>query len=150
MKKKVVYMLCALMAWSSQATAVSAEQHDVAVTTSVMPTYTVTIPADTNIAFNATQTDFGKIELTRAQLEPGYAVRVSAATTALTNQADVTKTIPYALNANGKAFTSAEYQAVGDSTALTIDITKADWNQAAAGQYKGTVTFTVAYVPSDA
>lgn len=108
--------------------------------------YTVTIPADTTVAFGAAQTDFGKIELTEARLDPGKAVKVSLTHSDLKNSADTAKVIPYTVTDGTATFASAAYTAKGDSTALKINITEADWNQAYAGSYNDTVTFTVEYV----
>ncbi|MCD7762992.1 MAG: hypothetical protein LUI14_07300 [Lachnospiraceae bacterium] len=116
------------------------------ISTSITPTYTVTIPADTTIAFNATSTSIGNITLSSAQLDPGYAVKVSASAGALENAADASKTIPYALNSDGSAFTSAQFTAKGEYAALTVDITEDDWNNAYAGSYSDTITFTVEYI----
>lgn len=116
------------------------------ITTSIEPTYTVTIPGNVNVAFSATSSDFGTISLDEAKLEPGYAVWVSLATdNALVNEADSTKTISYAVNANGTAFTSASHTTAGEKTKLTIEITQEAWNAACAGDYSDTVTFTVSY-----
>lgn len=154
MRKIIAFVLTACLISSMSLPAFAADINqgsnpktvEATLTTTVAPTYTVTIPANINITFNVTSTDFGKIELTKAQLDPGHVVRVSAQTAVLKNTADETKTIPYALNTNGGAFAAAEYTAAGQSTALTLDITQDDWNKAYAGQYKGTVTFTVEYI----
>ncbi|MCD8398460.1 MAG: hypothetical protein LUD12_15010 [Lachnospiraceae bacterium] len=116
------------------------------ISTSISPTYTVTIPADTTITFNTTSTSIGNIELSSAQLDPGYAVKVSASAGALENEADASKTIPYTLKSDGSAFTSAQYTVKGEYTALAVDITEDDWNSAYAGSYSGTITFTVEYI----
>ncbi len=154
MKKLLAVALAVVLVMSLSVTAFAAEVNqnstpntsDTTITASIAPTYTVTIPADTGIVFQATSTDFGKIELTAAQLDPNYVVKVSASAGELKNQADNTKTIPYTLNVKGgAAFTSAEYDADGESTALTLNITQNDWDNAYAGQYKGVITFTVEY-----
>ena len=126
----------------------SSQQADVEVTTSVGPTYTVSIPANTTVAFNATSTPFGSVKLESARLTPGYAVQVGLnASGALKNKVDAGRTIAYAIMAGSEAFTAAQYTSAGQETKLTIDITQAAWNAAAAGQYADTVTFTVSYVP---
>ena len=56
-----------------------------------------------------------------------------------------TDKIPYAITSGGDPFTSVDLLATGDSAALNIDITAADWAAAYAGSYSDTVTFTVAY-----
>lgn len=122
------------------------KEADVEVTTTIQPTYTVTIPEDVQVTFNETSTDFGTIELTAAQIDPDHAVTVTlSASGTLKNRADKTKTIAYTVNSADGVFTSAKYQNKGDSTALTIDITQAAWDAAYAGTYSDTVTFTIAY-----
>lgn len=123
-------------------------QTDTEITTSIAPTYTVTIPANTAVTFNALSTSFGSVKLEAAQIEPGYAVKVELnASGTLKNQADNTKTIAYAVtDANGSAFTVGTYTTAGDKTDLTIHITQQAWNAAYAGRYSDTVTFTVSYI----
>jgi len=120
---------------------------DVTLTTSIAPTYTVTIPASVNVAFNAESTSFGSIKVDAAQIEPNKCIKVSLTTDGeLNNQIDSTKIIPYTVKAGNDIFTSATYLASGDKTDLTINISKDDWNKAYAGEYKDTVTFEVAYI----
>ena len=121
-------------------------QESVNISTSIAPTYTVTIPKDMAVEFNKTSTAFGTISLDEAQIDPGYAVKVElTASGLLKNKADNTKTIAYAINAGGAVFRSREYTTAGQSTPLTIDITRQAWNQAYAGDYSDTVTFTISY-----
>ena len=119
----------------------------------VEPAYIVTIPADTKVAFNALDTDFGTIELTQARLEPHKVVRVHLACDyQLKNKADESKTIPYDIvstDDGGKTGSLKKFDAQlefeGDVCPLTIRITQEDWNAAAAGEYSDTVTFNVQY-----
>lgn len=112
----------------------------------VDPAYTVTIPEDVAVVFHAASTPFGQVALTKAQLEPGYGVQVAlSASGALKNTKDAAKTIPYTVNSEEGVFTSVWYEAAGQSTALTIDISEEAWNAAYAGAYSDTVTFTVSY-----
>ena len=117
------------------------------ITTSIDPTYTVIIPADVNVQFNATETDFGAIEVEASQIHPDKCIKVALATDKeLNNAIDNTKVIPYAIkDSEGAAFTSATYLTEGDKTELSIHITASDWNAAYAGDYSDTVTFTVSY-----
>ena len=117
------------------------------ITTSIDPTYTVTIPADVNVAFNATETAFGTIEVAASQIHPDKCIKVALTTdNELNNAIDNTKVIPYAIkDSTGAAFTSATYLTEGDKTELSIHITADDWNAAYAGDYSDTVTFTVSY-----
>ena len=120
---------------------------DADITTSIAPTYTVTIPANTTVDFNATETAFGAIEVTAAQIHPDKCIKVALASDGkLENSIDATKVIPYAIkDGEGAAFTSATYLTEGDKTELSIHITADDWNAAYAGDYSDTVTFTVFY-----
>ena len=117
------------------------------ITTTVAPTYTVTIPADVNVQFNAKTTSFGKIEVTAAQIHPNKCIKVSLASDGkLENSIDETKIISYEIkDAQGNAFTSATYLTEGDNTELSIHISADAWNAAYAGDYSDTVTFTVSY-----
>lgn len=120
---------------------------DVMVQTSIAPTYTVTIPANVTVPFNAETTTFGKIIVDAAQLEPDKCIKVALTTDGeLNNTKDTSKIIPYVIQSEGSAFTSATYLAAGEQTALSIHITKDDWNKAYAGTYTDTVTFEVSYI----
>ena len=120
---------------------------DADITTSIAPTYTVTIPANTTVAFNATETAFGAIEVTASQIHPNKCIKVALASDGkLENSIDATKVIPYTIkDSEGAAFTSATYLTEGDKTELSIHITADDWNAAYAGEYSDTVTFTITY-----
>lgn len=156
MKKLTALVLAIVLTLSLSVTAFAAEINqgsdpktaNVTVTTSIDPTYTVTIPADVQVTFNETSATFGTVKLDAAQIDPGYAVQVAlTASGTLKNQADNTKTIAYTVNdANGDAFTVGTYTTAGEQTPLTIDITQAAWNAAFAGTYSDTVTFTVSYI----
>ncbi|MCC8168203.1 MAG: hypothetical protein LIO37_02535 [Clostridiales bacterium] len=158
MKKKLVSTLMGLVLVLSMTTAVHAttvdqdsnsNSADTKITTSIDPTYVVTIPADTTIRFEATSTSIGSVELTEAQLEPGYEVTVTASAGTLANDADATKSIAYTLEDASGVFTSASYTTEGESTALTVNITADEWDAAYAGSYEGTITFTVSYAVAD-
>ncbi len=154
MKKWIVLFLILSLVMSMSVSAFAAEidqdsdpkTADVTVTTSIEPTYTVTIPGDMQVQFNQTSTRFGTIKLTAAQINPGYAVEVTlSASGELKNAADKTRTIAYTVNSGDGVFSSKEYQKEGESTDLTIDITQAAWNAAYAGDYSDIVTFTISY-----
>lgn len=155
MKKLTALVLAIVLSLSMSVTAFAAginqgsdpKTADVTVTTSIAPTYTVTIPADTNVTFNTLSTSFGAVKLESAQIDPGYAVQVELnASGTLKNQADSSKTIAYTIKDANGAFTGAQYTTAGDKTDLTIDITQDEWNAAFAGDYSDTVTFTVSYI----
>lgn len=157
MKKWIALFLAPALALSLSVTVFAAEiteqngsptSADAEITTSIKPTYSVTIPQSMSVEFNAVSTDFGTIQLNTAQIEPDYAVKVElTASGTLKNEADADKNIPYVIRIKGteEAFTFGEYQNIGDSTDLTIDITQEAWDAAYAGDYADTVTFTISY-----
>ena len=142
----IVLTFALLASLSVTAFAANTTGGDADITTSIDPTSTVTIPADVNVAFNATETAFGTIEVTASQIHPDKCIKVALATDKeLNNAIDNTKVIPYAIkDSEGAEFTSATYLTEGDKTELSIHITASDWNAAYAGDYSDTVTFTVA------
>ena len=149
MKKVLTFALAVMLVMSLSVTAFAANTTggDADITTSIAPTYTVTIPADVNVQFNATETAFGAIEVTASQIHPDKQIRVTLTTDGeLNNTIDTTKVIPYVIkDASGAGFTTATYLTEGDKTVLSIHITADDWNAAYAGDYTDTVTFTVSY-----
>ena len=149
MKKLFAVILAVVMIATMSTTAFAANTTggDADITTSIAPTYTVTIPADVNVDFNATETAFGAIEVTASQIHPNKCIKVELTSDGkLENSIDATKVIPYAIkDSEGAAFTSATYLTEGDKTELAIHITTDDWNAAYAGEYSDTVTFTITY-----
>ena len=143
----LILTVCLLASMSVTAFAANTTGGDADITTSIAPTYTVTIPADVNVQFNATETAFGAIEVEASQIHPDKCIKVALATDKeLNNAIDNTKVIPYAIkDSEGAEFTSATYLTEGDKTELSIHITADDWNAAYAGDYSDTVTFTVSY-----
>jgi spore coat protein U-like protein len=148
--KKLFALLLAIAMMASMSVTVFADNTtwgDADITTSIDPTYTVTIPANVNVPFNATETDFGAIEVTASQIHPNKCIKVELTSDGkLENSIDATKVIPYAIkDSEGAEFTAATYLTEGDKTELSICITADDWNAAYAGEYSDTVTFTVSY-----
>ena len=143
----VILTVALLMSLSVTAFAANTTGGEADITTSIAPTYTVTIPADVNVQFNATETDFGAIEVAASQIHPDKCIKVALTTdNKLNNVIDNTKVIPYTIkDSEGAAFISATYLTEGDKTELSIPITANDWNAAYAGDYSDTVTFTVSY-----
>ena len=117
------------------------------ITTNIQPSYTVDIPADTAIDFNTKDKIFEtELGLSKAQLNPGYKVKVTATVNPLKNKKDSSKTIPFALHkADGTAFTSATFADTIEKVQLRVHITEDAWNKAPAGDYEGSVTFTITY-----
>lgn len=115
------------------------------ITANVGVSYQISIPESQEITFGVESTEIGDVAVTAAQIEEGYQITFTATCDGLMEKTgDATKTIAYALNSGGVAFTSASFTGV-DSQALTVDITTEAWNAAAVGQYSDTITFTVNY-----
>ena len=143
----VILAICLMASFSVTAFAENSTGGEADITTSIAPTYTVTIPGDINVQFNATETDFGAIEVVASQIHPDKCIKVALTTDGkLENGIDDTKVIPYEIkDSEGAVFTSATYLTEGDNTELSIHITADDWNAAYAGDYSDTVTFTISY-----
>ena len=143
----LILTVCLLASMSVTAFAANSTGGPTTITIDIAPTYTVTIPANTTVAFNAAETAFGAIEVTAAQIHPNKCIKVELTSDGkLENSIDATKVIPYTIkDSEGAAFTSATYLTEGDKTELSIHITANDWNAAYAGEYSDTVTFTVSY-----
>ena len=141
----LAFALCAASAVS--AFAANPTSGVTTIKTNIQPTYTVEIPAQTSIPFNATSTPLAtKLGLSKAQLDPNHKVTVTATVNALKNDKDSSKTIPFTLhNENGTAFTSAEFTDTNKKVQLSVHIAQTAWDAAPAGNYTGSVTFNIAY-----
>ena len=147
MKKLASFALAFALCAACAAPVLAEETKTTIITTSINPTYTVDIPANTAIAFNAASTTFDtKLGLSKAQLDPGSKVTVTAKPTALKNDTDSSKTIPFTLcKDDGTAFTSADFTNTSDKVELSVHIDQTAWNKAYAGNYTGSVTFEISY-----
>ena len=108
--------------------------------------YTVTIPADTVIAWGAEKT-----ELTgyTAEAHLAYGEKLSVTVSGSGNmtyspEAGTTLALPYTLEGD-TAYESAGPVVYPVATlALSVNITADDWNAAVVGEYQDTLTFTAA------
>lgn len=152
MKKRILVGTMSLVLLLAVAIPVSAEDKEdtTPIEASVPSTYTLTIPAETNIEFNAESTDLEGVLKVTGNVLPSQSVQVTATTKALHNSVQNTD-LPYALKYDGNEFTSAEWSETelragleGDGKELTLNIaiTQADWNNAKAGTYEGSIVFT--------
>lgn len=114
----------------------------------IAPSYTVTIPAATDIPFNSTGADTnlkGTLRLDAAQLELNHKITVSAAVTPLHDSAKPAHTIPFTLRKGNAAFTSVEFTKAGEEVQLSVHIDENAWKTVPAGKYEGSVTFEIRY-----
>ncbi|MEG2507450.1 MAG: hypothetical protein RSA93_07225 [Longicatena sp.] len=153
MKKIITAILAISMVAAMSTIAFAAELNqgsdpktqDSEITTSIAPTYVVTIPADAKINFNAGSTVLGTIQASHMQIEPDKQVVVAAKAGELENQIDKEKSIPYKLTSGDGEFLSIALIDTVKKADLSVAITADDWNKAYAGNYKGTITFTISY-----
>lgn len=148
MKKLTSFALAFALCAASAVSAFAANPTSGATTikTNIQPTYTVEIPAQTSIPFNATSTPLAtKLGLSKAQLDPNAKVTVTATVNALKNDADAGKTIPFTLYEGNTVFTSADFTNTTDKVQLSVHIAQSAWDAAPAGNYTGSVTFNIAY-----
>lgn len=145
--RKITTRLMVIALIGTMALPVSAQDNTTEITASVESKYTLTIPADTNIKFNAISTDLNGTLKVTGNILPTQTVSVSAQADPLYNSVQDTS-LPYRLM-NG----DTEYQTVTWSEdelrsatpkeiELSIAITENDWNQAEAGSYARSIVFT--------
>lgn len=157
MKKLLTGMLTAALCVSMATTAFAAEINQdsndktgsTTLTTSKAATYTVVIPETAEITFDVEENPIGAITYQSGNLEPDAYVTVELTEqTVLANQVDETYTIDYEIKSGDAAFESIVYDedtAAGTKTELTANITKEAWENAKAGDYSATLTFTISY-----
>ena len=157
MKKIFAALLTLTLCLSMASTAFAAEidqdsepkQGQTTLTTEKAATYVVVIPETAEIKFDVESNPIGDIEYQSGNLEPGAYVTVAlTGKTDLANVEDDQYTIPYQISHSGQEFTQVVYTektAAGTKTPLTADITKTAWEDAKAGGYEATLTFTISY-----
>lgn len=156
MKKLASFVLALAMAAVCAAPAMAdnpitqstSQSCDTTVTFTIAPSYTVTIPAATVIPFNSTDVDTelnGTLRLDAAQLELNHKITVSATVTPLHDTATPTHTIPFTLRKDGAEFRSVDFTQAGEAVQLSVHIDKNAWKTVPAGDYTGSVTFTISY-----
>lgn len=117
------------------------------VSTYIRPSYSVRIPADAEIAYGDETTGIGAVELVSARIEPDMCISVSAKTDGLlVNAASDDSVIPYRLMTNDTLYIGSIFTEAGEKTDLQIAVTEEDWEKADAGNYDGTIVFTVRYM----
>ena len=99
--------------------------------------YELTIPADTEIPWEATSYAIGKVTATKMWLSPGKTVKVAV------SSLNGSKTIAYTLTgAEQMAFLPGDYMKSYD---LSVNIAEAEWQKAASGEHTDVLTFTAEY-----
>ena len=118
----------------------------------VDPAYQVTIPVDTSMRFNETETSYGNIVVEQAQIEDGKCIQVSLLSDLnLKNSNNSKAVIPLSdfwrrMRREAGHLHQRSIQKPGKRHLLLSRLKKEDWKKAAAGEYADTVTFTISYV----
>lgn len=126
---------------------VMADEKTTTLTASKASTYTLTIPADTQITYNTEKTELNGLKVT-GNVKPGSTVNVKATKNPL-QRLGTKDVLTYSLNNGDTEFESAswneeELRAGDKEIALSVSITKDAWASAKAGDYTGSIIFDIA------
>lgn len=146
MNRKIIAATLSLTLMMGTALTVNAEEKTTPINASVDSTYTLTIPAQTDIVFNAESTDLKGVLKVTGNVLPTESVVVTAEKKDLYNSVQNT-TLPYRLMYGADEFTTAaweeeELRAGNKEFQLSVAIEKTDWDKAEAGSYDGSIVFT--------
>lgn len=146
MNKKIIAAVLGLTLMMGTVLPAHAEEKTTPINASVDSTYTLTIPAKTDIAFNAESTDLNGVLKVTGNVLPTESVTVTVKTNDLENRVRNMK-LPYKLMYGANEFTTAtwnedELRAESKEIQLSLAIEKSDWDKAEAGSYEGSIVFT--------
>ena len=158
--KRFIACLCAVLALASAAVTASAEgvQQNTVITTTVPSSYVLTIPATVDIAYGENNANIGSVKVTGHISNDQY-VKVTAASETnfcLVNDSDSSKKISYrpedvfaSVDGNGnvplfrgKDFSASDVNGDGGHCLVVARISDYAWENAVAGSYSDTITFT--------
>lgn len=119
------------------------------ITTSKAVEYTVIIPESGQAVYGVEDNSIGSVEFMSGNLEPNSKVTVELTNSAdFVNSKDANEKIPYSVESNGTTFVKTDFYentVAGAKVPLSVKITNSDWENAKAGNYSATLTFTVSY-----
>lgn len=139
-------LLCGATAFATEYNQDSITDPTTILTTTVAESYTLTIPATLDITYGTTLSTLG-VTVSNYRLRSVNELHVTASYGGnLINQDRATDTIPYTMTWQSTDFNSGAVMEFDNNASYNcfVNITKADWNAAAAGDYEDTVTFTAA------
>lgn len=123
-------------------------------TTTLNESFTVVIPSTVNIPFNRTSTNL-PIEVTALRLLPtgtaentvrALQVKVNQPNLELVNKSDSSSKISYDIGGGEGTPARTHYFTEVGSKNFNVTISQSEWNNAAAGTYEETITFTVGII----
>lgn len=116
------------------------------ISTNTETDYQLAFPADFEIPWETDTITIGAVSATKMLIEPAMAVKVSVASAngfTLKNTANAQNTITYTLSgADSIEFLAGDF---GKAFPLSVTVAQAQWEKAASGEYRDTLTFTVEY-----
>lgn len=149
---KLVKSIMALSMAGCMMMPIMAEEKPMTLTASKPSTYELTIPATTKIIYNSEKTELKGLKVT-GNVKPGSTVNVKATKNALqrTGTKDV---LTYSLKNGDTEFESAswsedELRDGSKEIALSVNITKATWTSAKAGDYTGSIVFDATLIENN-
>ena len=149
----LVLALCLLCSATALAGTYSnpTENAQTTLTTTLNESFTVLIPSTLSIPFNRTSTNL-PIQVTALRLLPvgtventvrALQVKVNQPNLKLVNESDSTSKIDYDIGGGEGTPARTHYFTAVGSKNFNVTISQSEWNNAAAGTYKETITFTV-------
>lgn len=145
MKKLVTAALAATLAVGCAMPAF-AETHVTELKANIQSTYTVSIPAATTLTEGKVETELSALKV-NGNLAPGAKVKVTAAKSDFVRTGSWGDRFAFELLSNGRPFTEATWSENdarnGKSVDLTVQVPKTTWDDAKAGEYTASITFTV-------
>lgn len=156
MKRKITMGLTAFALMGAMVLPVSAQENteskDTTIKANIQSAYTLTIPAETQITFEAVSTNLAGALKVTGNVLPSQEVVVTATAGAFHNNVQNTD-LPYKLMNGQEEFKTAtwdetelrsgfEQESQAKAIQLSIAIAESDWQFAQAGDYEGSITFT--------
>lgn len=122
-------------------------------TAKVDSTYTLTIPASTDITYGTAYTDLNGVLKVTGNVEPTQSVKVTSKTNPFKNTQNEAASLSFKLMCGDSEFSSAAWDETqlrnglagtgkGQEFQLSVAIDEKVWNHAKTGVYEGTITFT--------
>ena len=154
--KKIITGVTAFALMGAVALPVSAQDNtetkDTTIKANIQSTYTLTIPAETDIAFEATSTSLNGTLKVTGNVLPSQEVEVTAQAKDFHNHAQ-NADLPYKLMNGQEEFKIATWNETelrngfensqnAKEIQLSIAIEESNWKTAKAGDYEGSITFT--------
>ena len=148
MKRKTLAGIMSLAVIAAVAVPVHAEDKTTELNSNVPSKYELTIPMTTEIDFNTLSTDLNGTLKVTGNVQSNQTVTVSATKHILENQDNNSAEIDFALKQGTSDFSSAtwnetELRAGTKEITLSVVIEQSAWDNAKAGNYTGSIVFTV-------